>query len=207
MRRCNPASGSAWQADASPCVAVADASRGGGERVSGLARVLRRRQYRGLVRCPYCEVDDDKVVDSRPLDDAAAVRRRRECLACGRRFTTHERVVELPLMVVKRSGLKEPFEREKLADGIRKAIAGRTVAPAAVDAAVAEIEEEARAAGPEVPTELLGMAVLERLRMLDEVSYLRFASVYKGFDDAADFEREAVELRKTTAPKRRRTGR
>jgi transcriptional repressor NrdR len=155
------------------------------------------------MRCPYCEVDDDKVVDSRPLDDAAAVRRRRECLACGRRFTTHERVVELPLMVVKRSGLKEPFEREKLADGLHRAIAGRDVSPVAVDAAIAGIEEEARAAGPEVPTEVLGMAVLERLRLLDDVSYLRFASVYKGFDDASDFEREAVELRKTTAPKRR----
>jgi transcriptional repressor NrdR len=153
------------------------------------------------MRCPYCEGDDDKVVDSRPIDDAGAVRRRRECLACGRRFTTHERVVELPLMVVKRSGLKEPFEREKLADGIRKAIAGRAVAPAAVDAAASGIEEDARAAGPEVGSEQLGMAVLERLRRLDEVSYLRFASVYKGFDDAADFEREAVELRKTTAPK------
>lgn len=159
------------------------------------------------MRCPYCESDDDKVVDSRPLDDSAAVRRRRECLSCGRRFTTHERIVELPLMVVKRSGLKEPFEREKLADGIRKAIAGRAVAPAAVDAAVAGIEEEARSAGPEVPTELLGMAVLERLRMLDEVSYVRFASVYKGFDDAADFEREALALRKTTAPKRRHPSR
>jgi transcriptional repressor NrdR len=155
------------------------------------------------VRCPYCQADDDKVVDSRPLDDAAAVRRRRECLACGRRFTTHERIVELPLMVVKRSGLKEPFEREKLADGIRRAIAGRAVAPAAVEAAIGGIEEEARAAGPEVPTEMLGVAVLERLRMLDEVSYVRFASVYKGFDDAADFEREALALRKTTAPKRR----
>ena len=155
------------------------------------------------VRCPYCQADDDKVVDSRPLDDAAAVRRRRECLACGRRFTTHERVVELPLMVVKRSGLKEPFEREKIADGIRKAIAGRPVAPAAVEAAIAGIEEDARAAGPEVSAELLGTAVLERLRLLDEVSYLRFASVYKGFDDAADFEREAVELRTTTPPRRR----
>jgi transcriptional repressor NrdR len=155
------------------------------------------------VRCPYCQADDDKVVDSRPLDDAAAVRRRRECLGCGRRFTTHERIVELPLMVVKRSGQKEPFEREKLADGIRKAIAGRAVAPAAVEDAIDRIEEDARAAGPEVPTEMLGMAVLERLRRLDEVSYLRFASVYKGFDDAADFEREALALRKTTAPKRR----
>ncbi len=159
------------------------------------------------VRCPYCEADEDKVVDSRALDNAAAVRRRRECLSCGRRFTTHERVVELPLMVVKRSGLKEPFERAKLADGIGKAVAGGAIAPETVEAIVAGIEEDARASGPEVTSDALGMAVLERLRPIDQVSYLRFASVYKGFGDAADFEREALELRKTTAPKRRRPGR
>jgi transcriptional repressor NrdR len=155
------------------------------------------------VRCPYCEADDDKVVDSRSLETGAAVRRRRECLACGRRYTTHERVVELPLMVVKRSGLKEPFERAKLADGIGRAVAGGAITPEIVEAIVAGIEEDARASGPEVTSDVLGMAVLERLRPIDEVSYLRFASVYKGFDDVADFEREALELRKTTAPKRR----
>lgn len=162
--------------------------------------------YRARVRCPYCETDDDKVVDSRPLEEGAAVRRRRECLECGRRYTTHERAVELPLMVVKRSGLKEPFERVKLADGIRKALAGGVVAPAVVDAVVAEIEEDARAAGPEIPSEILGLAALEHLRVVDPVSYLRFASVYKGFDEVADFEREVVALRKTTAPKRRLPG-
>jgi transcriptional repressor NrdR len=155
------------------------------------------------VRCPYCEADDDKDVDSRSLETGAAVRRRRECLACGRRYTTHERVVELPLMVVKRSGLKEPFERAKLADGIGRAVAGGAITPEIVEAIVAGIEEDARASGPEVTSDVLGMAVLERLRPIDEVSYLRFASVYKGFDDVADFEREALELRKTTAPKRR----
>jgi transcriptional repressor NrdR len=155
------------------------------------------------VRCPYCEADDDTVVDSRSLETGAAVRRRRECLACGRRYTTHERVVELPLMVVKRSGLKEPFERAKLADGIGRAVAGGAITPEIVEAIVAGIEEDARASGPEVTSDVLGMAVLERLRPIDEVSYLRFASVYKGFDDVADFEREALELRKTTAPKRR----
>ncbi|MCJ7671303.1 MAG: transcriptional regulator NrdR [Acidimicrobiia bacterium] len=155
------------------------------------------------MRCPYCEVDDDKVVDSRPLEEGAAVRRRRECLGCGRRYTTHERAVELPLMVVKRSGLKEPFERAKLADGISKALAGGVVAPEVVDAAVGEIEEDARAAGPEIPSEMLGVAVLEHLKAIDPVSYLRFASVYKGFDAVADFEAEVVELNKTTAPKRR----
>jgi len=155
------------------------------------------------VRCPYCQADDDKVVDSRPADDGAAVRRRRECLVCGRRYTTSERVVELPLMVVKRSGVKEPFERAKLFGGVERAVAGSTVSEAAAEALVDEIEEEARAGGPEIPSDRLGMAVLERLRVLDEVSYLRFASVYKGFEAAADFEREVGELRKTTAPKRR----
>ena len=158
------------------------------------------------MRCPYCQADDDTVVDSRPAEDSATVRRRRECLACGRRYTTHERVVELPLMVRKRSGVKEPFEREKLAAGIERAV-GSSVPPAAVAAMVTEIEEEARAEGPEVTSERIGLAILERLRVLDEVSYLRFASVYKGFEAVADFEREVGELRKTTAPKRRQGAR
>jgi transcriptional repressor NrdR len=153
------------------------------------------------VRCPYCQADDDKVVDSRPADDGASVRRRRECVACGRRFTTHERVVELPLMVVKRSGLKEPFERAKLVGGVERAVAGSAVSEIEATTMGADIEEEARAAGPEVSSDWLGLAVLERLRVLDEVSYVRFASVYKGFEAVADFEREVVELRKTTAPK------
>jgi len=153
------------------------------------------------VRCPYCQADDDKVVDSRPADDGASVRRRRECVGCGRRFTTHERVVELPLMVVKRSGLKEPFERAKLVGGVERAVAGSAVSEIEAATMGADIEEEARAAGPEVSSDWLGLAVLERLRVLDEVSYVRFASVYKGFEAVADFEREVVELRKTTAPK------
>ncbi len=152
------------------------------------------------MRCPYCQADDDKVVDSRSADDGGSVRRRRECLHCGRRYTTHERVVELPLMVVKRSGVKEPFERAKLLGGIERAVAGSAVAPVAVGAMATEIEEEARAAGPEVSSERLGGAVLERLRVLDEVSYVRFASVYKEFDAVADFEREVGELRTGPPP-------
>jgi transcriptional repressor NrdR len=161
-------------------------------------------QYRAGMRCPYCQADDDKVVDSRPADDGGAVRRRRECISCGRRFTTHERVVELPLMVVKRAGLKEPFEREKLLAGIERAVAGSAVTAAEVATLASEIEEGARAAGPEVRSEQLGLGVLERLRVLDEVSYVRYASVYKGFEAVTDFEREVVELRKTTEPKRRK---
>jgi transcriptional repressor NrdR len=162
-----------------------------------------RAGYGGEVRCPFCSADDDKVVDSRPADDFAAVRRRRECLVCGRRFTTYERVEELPLVVVKRSGVKEPFDVEKLRSGIERAVAGSAIDPAAVDALAHEIDEKARAAGPEVRSETIGLAVLERLRQLDPVSYVRFASVYKGFEDVGDFEREVVELQKSTAPKRR----
>lgn len=155
------------------------------------------------MRCPYCEVDHDKVVDSRPSDEGAAVRRRRECLECGRRFTTYERHEEVPVLVRKRSGLVEPYDREKLLAGIQRAIAGRVVADGAAEIIADDIDERVRAAGREVSSEFLGLAVLEHLRALDPVSYLRFASVYKGFEDVGDFEAEVEELQKTTEPKRR----
>jgi transcriptional repressor NrdR len=154
------------------------------------------------VRCPYCREDDDKVVDSRVADEGDAIRRRRECLGCGRRFTTHERIDALPLVVAKRSGVKEPFDRAKLARGIGQAVGGRPI-EGAVDEIATEIEEQMREVGPEVPSETVGLAVLERLRALDPVAYLRFASVYKDFEDVADFEQELARLQKTTAPKRR----
>jgi transcriptional repressor NrdR len=154
------------------------------------------------VRCPYCRANDDKVVDSRVADDAAAIRRRRECLACGRRYTTYERVEDVPVVVRKRSGVTEPFDRVKLRAGLERAATGR-LDEATTDAVVGAIEEELRAEGGEVGSDRVGVAVLERLRALDPVAYLRFASVYKGFEDLADFEREVGELQKTTAPKRR----
>jgi transcriptional repressor NrdR len=156
------------------------------------------------VRCPYCEADHDKVVDSRPSDEGAVVRRRRECLECGRRFTTYERHEEVPVLVRKRSGLVEPYDRAKLLAGIQRAIAGRSVADGAADAIADAIDERVRTQGREVASEFLGLSVLEHLRALDPVSYLRFASVYKGFEDVGDFEAEFEELQKTTAPKRRR---
>jgi transcriptional repressor NrdR len=155
------------------------------------------------VRCPYCGVDHDKVVDSRPSEEGAAVRRRRECLECGERFTTYERHEEAVLMVRKRSGELVPFDRAKLRTGIDLAIAGRSVAPDAAEIIADDVEERARSQGPQVGSEFLGLAVLDHLRTLDPVSYLRFASVYKGFEDVGDFEREVVELQKTTEPKRR----
>jgi transcriptional repressor NrdR len=160
-------------------------------------------RYRGAVRCPHCQASDDKVVDSRPADEGSAIRRRRECVACGRRFTTYERLEELSLVVVKRSGAKEPFERIKLEAGIERAVTGRPIAEVAVASLASEIEEEMRAAGAEVASERIGLAVLERLQAIDPVSYLRFASVYKGFEDVTDFEREVAVLQKTTEPKGR----
>lgn len=153
------------------------------------------------MRCPYCSEDSDKVVDSRASADGAAIRRRRECLECGRRFTTYERLEPIALVVRKRSGVTQPFDRAKLARGIGQAVAGRAVASEAVEAMADNLAEWAAQNGPEVSSDALGVAVLERLRPLDPVSYLRFASVYKGFDDLADFEAEVVELQKTTAPK------
>jgi transcriptional repressor NrdR len=154
------------------------------------------------VRCPYCRANDDKVVDSRLAEESAAIRRRRECLACGRRFTTYERVEEVPLLIRKRSGATEPFDAAKLRAGLERAATGR-LDDAAIDQLAASVEEELRALGGEVGSDRVGMVVLERLRALDHVAYLRFASVYKGFEDLADFEREVVELQKTTEPKQR----
>jgi transcriptional repressor NrdR len=136
------------------------------------------------------------VVDSRAADDATAIRRRRECLGCGCRFTTYERVEEAPLVVLKGDGAREPFDRTKVAAGVRLAATGRPVDDPTIEALAAAVEEDVRDLGPEVPSEKVGIAVLERLRQLDVVAALRFASVYKGFDDLADFAHEITELTK-----------
>jgi len=162
----------------------------------------RDRGYPLHVRCPFCRANDDKVVDSRLADEATAIRRRRECLGCGRRYTTYERVEDVPVVVRKRSGSAEPFDRGKVRAGIERAATGR-LDDATIDVVVAAVEEELRADGGEVASDRVGMAVLERLRALDPVAYLRFASGYKGFEKLSDFEREVGELQKTTAPKRR----
>ena len=154
------------------------------------------------MRCPSCGSIDDKVVDSRTAEDGIAIRRRRECLDCSRRFTTFERVEEMPLVVLKRSGHRAPFERTKIVDGLRAATKNRPVTADQLEALAAEVEEALRLEGPELTSQQIGVAVLERLRALDHVAYLRFASVYKGFEDAGDFEREVGLLTKSTEPKR-----
>ena len=154
------------------------------------------------VRCPACSNDDDKVVDSRANDDATAIRRRRECLACGVRFTTFERYEHVPLLVVKRSGDRVPFDRAKVEAGIRAAAKGRPIADQRVGELARAVEDALRSVGTEVTSEQVGRAVLEQLRDVDQVTYVRFASVYKGFDDAADFQAELRLLDKDTEPKR-----
>jgi transcriptional repressor NrdR len=151
------------------------------------------------VRCPSCHDEDTKVVDSRVAEDGAAIRRRRQCLGCAYRFTTFERLEEVPLIVVKTHGGRQPFDAAKLSGGIRAAAKGRPVTADDVEAMVDSIEDEVRAEGPEVTSARIGVAVLDRLRRIDEVAYLRFASVYKGFGDAADFHRELSLLEKLSA--------
>jgi transcriptional repressor NrdR len=155
------------------------------------------------VRCPICSSLEDRVVDSRLADDGTAIRRRRECTGCGRRFTTFERIEESVLMVVKRSGDREPFERAKVVAGVRAATKNRPVSDEGMESLAGEVEEAIRLLGPEPTSQQIGVAVLDRLRRLDEVAYLRFASVYKGFEDVGDFEREVGLLSKATEPKRR----
>jgi transcriptional repressor NrdR len=154
-----------------------------------------------VVRCPHCSTDDDKVIDSRGADDGSAIRRRRECLSCGRRFTTFERVEEVPLVVVKRSGVVVPFERSRIVDGIKAAAKNRPVSEDQMEALAFEVEEQARLVTGELTTESIGLSVLEGLRLLDDVAYVRFASVYKGFDDAGDFLAEVRALTKESEPK------
>ena len=156
--------------------------------------------YRRAMRCPTCTSIDDKVVDSRLADDGVAIRRRRECLGCGRRFTTFERIEDIGLVVVKRSGIREPFRRGKIVAGVRAAAKNRPVSAEQFEALAAEVEESLRLEGSEASSARVGAIVLERLRALDEVAYVRFASVYKGFDAPGDFEREVLALARNDLP-------
>ena len=148
------------------------------------------------MRCPKCHADDTKVIDSRESTDGVAIRRRRSCPSCSFRFTTYERMEEVPLVVVKSHGGRQPFDRAKVIVGVAAASKGRPVSQAQVEAIADRVEDHARLHGPEVSSVEIGRAVLDELRCLDEVAYVRFASVYKNFDAAADFQRELVLLEK-----------
>lgn len=157
------------------------------------------------MRCPACSADETKVVDSRDVEGGAAVRRRRECLKCEHRFSTYEQV-ELPrLIVVKKDGRREPYHREKLEGGIRKALEKRPVPERRVREVLASIERDIQARGEEeVSSRVIGEAVMRHLRELDEVAYIRFASVYKAFRDTDTFEAELKRLRGRGRKKRPR---
>jgi transcriptional repressor NrdR len=145
------------------------------------------------VRCPYCRYPDSRVVDSREQDEGQVIRRRRGCPECGRRFTTVE---EATLAVIKRSGVTEPFSRQKVINGVRRACQGRPVDEDALAVLAQTVEEAVRATGcAEVPAPEVGLAILGPLRRLDEVAYLRFASVYQSFSSIDDFEKAITELR------------
>jgi transcriptional repressor NrdR len=145
------------------------------------------------VHCPFCRHPDTRVIDSRSTEDGAAIRRRRTCPECGRRFTTQETVL---LMVSKRSGVTEPFSRDKVVAGVRRACQGRPVSEDSLAQLGQQVEEAIRAKGAaELPSNEVGLAILGPLRELDEVAYLRFASVYRGFESLADFEAEISQLK------------
>jgi len=152
------------------------------------------------MRCPFCSVTEDKVVDTRPSEDEQMIRRRRECLGCNRRFTTYERVEEALPMVVKKDARREPYERAKLVGGLHKACDKRPVSAERIDLMADEIERSLRDIGEkEIPSSKLGDAVLSRLREIDDVAYLRFASVYLPFKNAGEIMDEVQRLIRSKA--------
>src|SRR4051812_17763557 len=149
------------------------------------------------MRCPFCRHADSRVVDSREVDEGQAIRRRRSCASCGRRFTTSETMV---LAVLKRSGVTEPFSRDKVVSGVRRACQGRPVDEDALQKLAHRVEEAVRTSGTaEIPSHEVGLAILGPLRELDEVAYMRFASVYRSFSSIEDFEKEIADLRAAAA--------
>jgi transcriptional repressor NrdR len=151
------------------------------------------------VHCPFCGHFDSKVVDSRSSDEANAIRRRRECLACQRRFTTYERIEEVPLVLIKKDGSREPFDRQKVLGGLLKACEKRPVPYAKLEELIDNVERELRnRMEQEVKSTVIGELVMEGLKTIDEVAYVRFASVYRQFKDRKDWMRELQNLEKRT---------
>jgi transcriptional repressor NrdR len=147
------------------------------------------------MRCPKCQARDDKVIDSRAIKDETVIRRRRECLACEHRFTTYEEIERDDLRVLKRDGRYETFDRKKLITGIDKACEKRPVSREAIERTVNEmIDELVKSYGDEIPTKAIGDKIMEHLRRLDEVAYVRFASVYRKFRDIKEFVNEVQSL-------------
>jgi transcriptional repressor NrdR len=159
------------------------------------------------MRCPQCGARDTRVVDSRDLDESTTIRRRRECPACQTRFTTYERVEAARLIVVKRDGSRQEFDRDKLAAGLAKALTRRPVPADAAERAADAIEAELRGSGlSEVPSSRIGVMAMEELRGLDHIAYIRFASVYQSFEDLEDLKREVDTLFEEGTPRKARAG-
>lgn len=149
------------------------------------------------MRCPYCQASGSKVIDSRASEDDVSIRRRRECNSCKRRFTTYERIEEKPLMVIKRGGSRQVFDRNKLLNGLNRACEKRPVSLESIERMVSQIEADLRDGNDrEVSTEIIGEMVMDRLRNLDEVAYVRFASVYRQFTDIDSFINTIDQLKK-----------
>jgi transcriptional repressor NrdR len=147
------------------------------------------------MKCPFCSHNEDKVIDSRETSEGAAIRRRRECLNCGRRFTTYEYVEKTPLMVIKKDGRREPFNREKILSGLLKACQKRPISMDKLEKLVGEVEQEIQKKfDQEVESKYIGELVIEKLSRLDDVAYVRFASVYRQFKDINQFMRELREI-------------
>ena len=157
------------------------------------------------MRCPYCGSLDDRVIESRTMSNGDTIRRRRECISCGYRFTSYERIEEKPLMVIKRDGRRQPFDPQKLEKGIQRALEKRPVSTTAVENLVTEIEDEAvmqAKSSREISTASLGEIVLKRLNDVDKVAYIRFASVYKHFEDMNEFVNIINEVNKAGGSKK-----
>lgn len=149
------------------------------------------------MRCPFCNCDDTKVTDSRATDDGKAIRRRRECLACGKRFTTYEMMEEVPLVVIKKNGMRELFDRNKILNGLLRASNKRTISRKQLEDVVTSVERTIRnSLAQEVESVRIGELVLDELRHIDEVAYIRFASVYREFADLDSFMAELKRLMK-----------
>lgn len=152
------------------------------------------------MNCPFCSHYDSKVVDTRPTDEGQAIRRRRECISCGKRFTTYEKIEEILLIVVKKSGNREPFNRNKILNGIIRSCEKRPVAINDIEKIVYEIEKQLyNTMEKEITTEWIGQLVMEKIKKLDEISYVRFASVYREFKDINTFMEELKKLLKESS--------
>jgi transcriptional repressor NrdR len=181
-----------------------NADRGAGSVGSRVSRSPLHSGCQNRMRCPFCREDNDRVIDSRVADDGFSIRRRRHCLTCGRRYTTYERPDEMAIKVVKKDGCREPFRREKIRQGLERACWKRPISAEQIDRVVSDIESDVHADfESEIDSQTLGELVMEHLRDLDQVAFVRFASVYREFKDVSDFVHELQPILRDRAARPR----